>query len=113
GKECGVNGQGPDIQVLDALSCSGLVLVLGVAEGLDQKRLAGVAEFCLVREADQSLSVGLLMRFVETPRLEGRFHCRAFLFEPEVIDRLEGVLGGKSYLEAFTPEALTNILDVA
>jgi hypothetical protein len=112
-KECCTGGQGPDIQVLDALTCPGLILVLGIPEELGQKRVAGAAEFCLVREADQSLSVGMVMRFVEGPRLEGRFRCRAFLLELEVIDRLEGLLGDKSYIEAFTPEALTNILDVA
>ncbi len=111
-KECRVNGQGPDIQVLDALAAPATVLVTGMAEGLHQEQLAGDAEFCLVREADRSLSLGLLMQFRERPRLEGHFHCRAFLFEPEVIHRLEGLLGGKSYLEAFTPDALTSILDV-
>jgi hypothetical protein len=110
-KDCCVNGQGPDIQVLDALAAPAIVLVLGMAQR--QHQLAGDAEFCLVREADHSLSLALLMRFRETPRLEGRFRCRAFLFEPEVIQRLEGLLGGKSYLEAFTPDVVTSILDVA
>jgi tetratricopeptide (TPR) repeat protein len=76
------------------------------------EQLAGLAQFCLVREADDSLSVGLLLQFTEAPRLQGRFLCRAFLFEPEVIARLEGLVGG-SYLDAFDHDVIANNLDVA
>src|SRR4051794_5652013 len=48
GSDCYVREYGPDVRVLDALSAPAIVLVTGRPEGLHQKQLAGVAEFCLV-----------------------------------------------------------------
>jgi hypothetical protein len=111
---------GPPIQVLDALRTESCVLDLGAVESPRPHCIPGIAELCLVREAIGSLTVGLLVRFdqgeiEERLRSAGYGHCRcrAFLFEPEAIERLETFLGGRSYLDAFDPNVVRNNHDVA
>src|SRR5262249_8743413 len=119
----GVGEPGPAFEVLDAMPVNVLVLVASctgrsaqhngaVGEGgspvvdaapqAPQSLPGGSAgQLCLVREADNSRSVGLALRFDPTvEKLAGTrsLSCRAFLFEPEVVKQFERVLGGAPFL---------------
>jgi hypothetical protein len=110
---------GPTIQVLDALRVETAILDLGTAEARPP-RYRGIAELCLVREADGSLTAGLLVWFdqreiEERLRIASSSCClwRAYFFEPEAVARLERFLGDRPYLDAFDAEAVRDNLDVA
>jgi hypothetical protein len=106
-----------DVKVLDAFSAETRILVTGAAQ-THQQPSAERAELCLVREADGSHTLGVLLR-LDSAQLFGaaltgtRFRCRVFLFEPEVIRRLEGLLCGRSYLDSLEPAVLENYPEVA
>jgi hypothetical protein len=103
---------GPGIEVLDALEARAEALVAGPTEAILPPRFFADAELCLVREVGGPYTLGLLLWGAGLFRA-AHFRCRAFLLEPEVVERLEGHLGGRPYLDAFHPDAVENNLEVA
>jgi hypothetical protein len=105
------------IEVLDSFAAETRILVTGTPQANQFPPSAERAELCLVREADGSRTLGMLLRLDAAHLSEAalptrRYHCRLFLFEPEFIRRLEGLLGGRSYLDSFELDVFTNNPDV-
>jgi hypothetical protein len=86
-------------------------------DGLEQ----GAIHLCLVREADGRHTLGCRTRvdeLIRNPEEAGRwaetsFPCRAFLLEPEVVERLKSLLPEKPWQEAFLAETVANHAEVA
>lgn len=109
GQTNGAPGAEPALRVLDALAHPVQVIVSGAAELSSPSEAA--AELCLVREADASVTVGLLLRC--SPPLATAPRCRAFFLPPKAAERLEAIVGRSSYLGAFAPDVLRDNVEVA
>jgi hypothetical protein len=92
------------------------------SEAASSDRLAlGVMRLCLIREADGRDELGCRVVLAE-PGQNGEeasrwagvsFPCRAFLLEPEVVQRLQSLLQERPWQDAFLAETVANHTQVA
>ncbi len=81
----------------------------------------GVIYLCLVREVDGKHTLRCRARADEPARLTeetsscpgSSCRCRAFLLEPEVVERLKGLLQNRPWQDAFLAETVANHYEVA
>jgi hypothetical protein len=107
-------GEALDVWIAEAIFCS--------TETSSSDRLdAGVIRLCLIREPDGRHTLECRARLAE-PGQEGEeasgwagtsFHCRAFLLEPEVVQRLQSLLQDRPWQMAFLAETVVNYPEVA
>jgi hypothetical protein len=117
----------PQVNVLDVLEVRPLVLPL-TFKGVAAVEAASRAKLFVVREEDGANTLGLILRPVpdtlwDLLRERGRplSACRAFLLEPEVVERLAAALqlpperSSREHVlrRAFAPETLTDNVEVA
>jgi len=103
-----VGEHGPDFRILDHWDVP-TAIAEGDLRAETDPSLASNRVF-LVREADGTQTLGVQAKHFIRPRPS---HCRAFLLEPEVVERLKALMGDKPWQHAFLAETVASSFDVA